>query len=79
MYLIEEQVNNEKITLRAWDCGGAERFRPLIQQHYQGIKGVIMMYDVTSDDSFQVVSQHNHGRDVSLSLFVQPRVRTTHC
>ena len=38
--------------LAIWDTAGQERFRTLTPSYYRGGQGVIVVYDVTSRDSF---------------------------
>ena len=62
LYLIdaESEAVSEKVTMQTWDCGGAERFRPIVQQQYQGTKGIVLMYDMTSEESFkELLYWHN--------------------
>jgi small GTP-binding protein len=56
-----------------WDCSGAERYRPIIAQHYDGVKGVILLYDASDLDSFQATQYWHHEMlrvipDVSMLL-----------
>lgn len=46
----------ERVTLHLWSCGGHERFRPLIQQHYDGVKAAVLVYDMTDAASFEELS-----------------------
>ena len=38
--------------LAIWDTAGQERFRTLTPSYYRGGQGVILVYDVTSRDTF---------------------------
>ena len=42
--------------LQIWDTAGQERFRTITSAYYRGADGIIMVYDVTSTDSFDHVS-----------------------
>jgi len=46
------KVNGDKVKLAIWDTAGQERFRTLTPSYYRGGQGVIVVYDVTSRDSF---------------------------
>lgn len=45
-------VNGEKVKLQIWDTAGQERFRTITSTYYRGTHGVIVVYDVTSGESF---------------------------
>ncbi|XP_046543858.1 EF-hand calcium-binding domain-containing protein 4B-like isoform X2 [Haliotis rubra] len=40
------------IALQLWDTAGQERFRSITKQYFRKADGVIVMYDVTSENSF---------------------------
>jgi small GTP-binding protein len=42
---------NRKIQI--WDTAGQERFRTIVETFYRRAQGIILVYDVTSNDSFQ--------------------------
>ncbi len=42
----------ERIKLSIWDTAGQERFRSLTSTYYRGAHGVILVYDITSRESF---------------------------
>ncbi|KAJ5070763.1 ras-related protein rab-1a [Anaeramoeba ignava] len=44
---------NEKIyKFLVWDTAGAERFRAVTRSYYRGAHGIMVIYDVTNQDSF---------------------------
>jgi small GTP-binding protein len=45
--------NAARTTLSLWSCGGHPRFRPLVQQMYADVAGVLLFYDQTSEASFK--------------------------
>ena len=42
--------------LQIWDTAGQERFRTLTSAYYRGADGIIMVYDVTNQESFNHVA-----------------------
>lgn len=51
------QVNGQPVKLQVWDAAGQERFRSLSTAYYRGAHGVIIVYDVTSMESFSNVKK----------------------
>jgi len=49
--------NGRRVKLQIWDSAGQERFQTITQQYYRNAQGIIVVYDVTSDASFNNVSQ----------------------
>jgi len=45
-------VDGNKTKLAIWDTAGQERFRTLTPSYYRGAQGIILVYDVTSKDTF---------------------------
>lgn len=45
-------VEGNKAKLAIWDTAGQERFRTLTPSYYRGAQGVILVYDVCNQDSF---------------------------
>ena len=39
--------------MEIWDTAGQEKFRTVTPNYYRGVYGIIVMYDVSSADSFQ--------------------------
>ena len=48
---------NSRVKLQIWDTAGQERFRTITSTYYRGTHGVIVVYDVTSADSFANVKR----------------------
>lgn len=46
-----------RVKLQIWDTAGQERFRTITSTYYRGTHGVIVVYDVTSGDSFANVKR----------------------
>ncbi|KAL8747520.1 MAG: hypothetical protein Q9190_000608 [Brigantiaea leucoxantha] len=45
-------ARRKRIKLQLWDTAGTERFRSVSRSYYRGAAGAILVYDITSHDSF---------------------------
>jgi small GTP-binding protein len=43
----------EEIVLDLWDTAGQERFRSVVPMFYKGSKAIIIVFDITNQDSFE--------------------------
>eukprot|EP00549_Striatella_unipunctata_P012676 CAMPEP_0118690960 /NCGR_PEP_ID=MMETSP0800-20121206/10409_1 /TAXON_ID=210618 ORGANISM="Striatella unipunctata, Strain CCMP2910" /NCGR_SAMPLE_ID=MMETSP0800 /ASSEMBLY_ACC=CAM_ASM_000638 /LENGTH=212 /DNA_ID=CAMNT_0006588675 /DNA_START=15 /DNA_END=653 /DNA_ORIENTATION=- len=50
------KMDKKTVKLQIWDTAGQERFRTITSAYYRGADGIIMVYDVTSTDSFDHVN-----------------------
>ena len=57
-------VNGKNVKLQVWDTAGQERFRTITQSYYKGSMGIMLVYDCTSEESFQNV--RNWVRQIEL-------------
>ncbi|XP_020794165.1 RAB3D, member RAS oncogene family, a [Boleophthalmus pectinirostris] len=46
---------DKKVKLQIWDTAGQERYRTITTAYYRGAMGFLLMYDITSQDSFYAV------------------------
>lgn len=51
------QLDGKIIKLQMWDTAGQERFRTITCSYYHGANGIIVMYDITDENSFNNVKQ----------------------
>lgn len=49
------ELDGKIIKLQIWDTAGQERFRTITSSYYRGAHGIIVVYDITDQDSFQNV------------------------
>jgi len=49
------EMEGKRIRLQIWDTAGQERFRTITTAYYKGAMGILLVYDVTDEQSFQHV------------------------
>lgn len=57
------RVGDKLVKLQIWDTAGQERFRTITSAYYRGADGIITVYDVTSQESFDHVQDWLHEVD----------------
>lgn len=50
-------VDGKKVKLQMWDTAGQERFRTITNSYYRGSHGMMLVFDLTSAQSFQDTQQ----------------------
>ncbi|WVF68460.1 hypothetical protein IAT40_003226 [Kwoniella sp. CBS 6097] len=51
------RIGDRNIKLQLWDTAGQERFRSVTRSYYRGAAGAILVYDITSRQSFVNLSR----------------------
>lgn len=51
------ELDGKTIKLQIWDTAGQERFRTITSSYYRGAHGIIVVYDITDQESFNNVKQ----------------------
>lgn len=49
-------VGGKSVKLQIWDTAGQERFRSVTRSYYRGAAGALLVYDSTSRDSYNALS-----------------------
>ena len=50
-------VDGKKIKLQIWDTAGQERFHTITTSYYRGAMGIMLVYDVTNEKTFDNISR----------------------
>ena len=45
-------VNGNEESIQIWDTAGQERFRSITQSYFRKVDGIILVYDITHEESF---------------------------
>jgi Ras-related protein Rab-11A len=51
------QWNDRIVKVQIWDTAGQERYRSVTSTYYRGVMGALVVYDITSAQSFQSISK----------------------
>lgn len=47
------EIDGKKIKLQVWDTAGQERFKTITTAYYRGAMGIILVYDITDEKSYE--------------------------
>lgn len=47
------ELEGKVVKLQLWDTAGQDRFRNIVASYYRGAQGIIVMYDITNEESFK--------------------------
>ncbi|KAI0956633.1 GTP-binding protein of the rab [Taiwanofungus camphoratus] len=54
------ELEGKTVKLQIWDTAGQERFRTIAAAYYRGAHGIVVVYDVTDNESFENVKGWLH-------------------
>lgn len=61
---------NREIEMQIWDSAGQEKYRAISKQYYKKANGILLLYDVTSRESFQNIKKWI--RDINNNIVMKP-------
>ena len=47
--------NDKRVKLKIWDTSGQEKYRTITTAYYRDAVGLILVYDITNEETFQAV------------------------
>lgn len=75
------QIDGKTVKLQVWDTAGQERYRTITQTYFRDVQGVIIVYDCTSEESFnnvrnwvRQVEAHTSDREKVESVLIGNKV-----
>lgn len=51
------EIDGVKVRVQIWDTAGQERYQTITKQYYRRAQGIIFVYDITSEPSFQHIAK----------------------
>ena len=46
-------MSNKKVKILLWDTAGSESFKSLTRSYYRAVSGILLIYDITNEKSFE--------------------------
>lgn len=73
------ELDGKKIKLQIWDTAGQERFRTITTAYYRGAMGIMLVYDITNDKSFENIKNWIRNIEEHASSDVEKMVLGNKC
>ncbi|OTF76923.1 ras-related protein Rab-8A,-like protein, partial [Euroglyphus maynei] len=73
------ELDGKKIKLQIWDTAGQERFRTITTAYYRGAMGIMLVYDVTNEKSFDNIKNWIRNIEEHASSDVEKMILGNKC
>lgn len=65
------ELRGKKIKLQIWDTAGQERFHTITTSYYRGAMGIMLVYDITNEKTFDdIVKWLRNIDEVSINNWI---------
>ncbi|CAH0384117.1 unnamed protein product [Bemisia tabaci] len=72
-------MDGKKIKLQIWDTAGQERFRTITTAYYRGAMGIMLVYDITNEKSFDNIKNWIRNIEENASADVEKMLLGNKC
>eukprot|EP01084_Bolivina_argentea_P035324 65540_1 len=55
-------IDGKTVKLEIWDSAGIVNYRTIVSSYYRGVHGILLVYDITSQESFSHIRYHYMGQ-----------------
>ncbi|XP_002735510.1 ras-related protein Rab-8A-like [Saccoglossus kowalevskii] len=73
------ELDGKKIKLQIWDTAGQERFRTITTAYYRGAMGIMLVYDITNEKSFDNIKKWIRNIEEHASADVEKMILGNKC
>ncbi|XP_067936571.1 ras-related protein Rab-10-like [Watersipora subatra] len=73
------ELGGKKIKLQIWDTAGQERFHTITTSYYRGAMGIILVYDITNQRSFDNITKWLRNIDEHANEDVEKMILGNKC
>ncbi|CAG0913933.1 unnamed protein product [Notodromas monacha] len=72
-------LDGKRVKLQIWDTAGQERFRTITTAYYRGAMGILLVYDITSERSFENIKNWMRNIEDHASADVEKMIIGNKC
>lgn len=73
------EIDGKKIKLQIWDTAGQERFHTITTSYYRGAMGIMLVYDITQEKTFDNIAKWLRNIDEHASEGVERMILGNKC
>nr|XP_057930780.1 ras-related protein Rab-8B-like [Doryrhamphus excisus] len=73
------ELDGKRVKLQIWDTAGQERFRTITTAYYRGAMGIMLVYDISSEKSFENIKNWIRNIEEHASSDVEKMILGNKC